>query len=205
MGFLEFVREAGERGEPHAPSLVAGADRERCREHRFPGAAVADEDDALAVIDPRSLGERGDRGLRHVGVILEAEVLQAFDLREAGVDQSALLAPLGAFGHLGLQQRPEVGDRGLLLAQRFGRERPEAPADGRELQLDRVRLDQRLQRRGLRVAGRRGHRSCLSVAGQLFGVLGHRQQLKRELACLCWPQAADGGLESGHGRRSSSR
>ena len=63
------------------------------------------------------------------------------------------LAALGAFGHLGLQQRAEVRDRGLLLAERLGGERFEPAADGRELQLDRVRLDQRLQSGGLRVAG----------------------------------------------------
>ena len=33
------------------------------------------------------------------------------------------LAALGALGHLGLQQRGEVGDRGLLLARRLGGER----------------------------------------------------------------------------------
>ena len=86
-----------------------------------------------------------------VGVVGEAEVLQALDQREARVDQAAAFAALGAFGHLGLQQRGEVGDRGLLLAGGFGGERAEAAADGRQLELDRVRLDQRLQRRGLRV------------------------------------------------------
>ena len=68
------------------------------------------------------------------------------------------LAAFGAFGHLGLQQRAEVGDRRLLLARGLRGERAEAAADGRELELDRVRLDQRLQRRGLRVLGRGGHR-----------------------------------------------
>ena len=74
----------------------------------------------LAVIDPRAVGERGDRGLRDLRVVGEAEVLEAFDLREPRVDQPALLATLGAFGHLGLQQRAEVRDRGLLLAERLG-------------------------------------------------------------------------------------
>ena len=74
----------------------------------------------LAVVDPGALGERGDRGLRDVGVVGEAEVLEALDGREAGVDQAALLAALGAFGHLGLQQRGEVGDRRLLLAGGLG-------------------------------------------------------------------------------------
>ena len=138
---------------------MAGADRQGGREHRFAGPAVADEDHRLAVIDPRSLGERRDRGLGDLGVVGEPEVLEPFDLREPCVDQSALLAPLGAFGHLRLQQRPEIGDGGLLLAERFGRECFESAADGRELQLDRVRLDQRLERGGLRAAsGGGGHR-----------------------------------------------
>ena len=39
LGFLEFVGEAGERGEADAAALLAGADRERGREHRLAGAA----------------------------------------------------------------------------------------------------------------------------------------------------------------------
>ena len=69
--------------------------------------------------------------MRDLGVVLEAEVLEAFDLREPSVDQPALLATFGAFGHLGLQERGEVRDRGLLLAERFGGQLPEAPSDGR--------------------------------------------------------------------------
>ena len=61
--------------------------------------------------------ERGDRGLGDRRVVGEAEVLEALDLREARVDQAAAFAALGALGHLGLQQRAEVGDRGLLLAR----------------------------------------------------------------------------------------
>ena len=128
------------------------------REVRLAGAAVADQDDAVAVIDPGALGERGDRGLRDLRVISEPEVLQPFDLREPRVDQPALLAALGAFGHLGLQQRGEVGDRGLLLADGFLGQRAEAAADGRELELDGVRVDQRLQRGGAGVL-RGGHRA----------------------------------------------
>ena len=56
-----------------------------------------------------------------LGLSCEAEVLEAFDLREPCVDQPALLAPLGAFGHLGLEQRAEVRDRGLLLARALRR------------------------------------------------------------------------------------
>ena len=33
LGFLELVGEAGERGEADASALLAGADRERGREH----------------------------------------------------------------------------------------------------------------------------------------------------------------------------
>jgi hypothetical protein len=84
--------------------------RECSRQVRLAGAAVADQDHRLAVVDPGALGERGDRGLRDGGVVGEAEVLQALDGREAGVDQAPLLAALGAFGHVGFQQRAEVGD-----------------------------------------------------------------------------------------------
>jgi hypothetical protein len=98
LGFLELVGQAGERGEAHAAPLVAGADGQRGGQHRLAGPAVADEDHALAVVDPGAVGQRGDRGLRDVGVVGEAEVLQALDGREAGVDQAALLAALGALG-----------------------------------------------------------------------------------------------------------
>jgi hypothetical protein len=82
---------------------VTGADRQGGGEHRFAGPAVDDEDDALAVIDPGALGECGDRGLRNLRVVGEAEVLEALDGREACVDQAAAFAALGTLGHLGLQ------------------------------------------------------------------------------------------------------
>src|SRR5215211_9559176 len=91
VGLLEFVGETGERGEADASSLLAGADRERGREHRLAGAAVADKYDRLAVVDPGALGQCGDRGLRDVGVVGEVKVLEALDLREAGVDQASAL------------------------------------------------------------------------------------------------------------------
>ena len=68
---------------------------------------VADQDHAVAVIDPGALGERRDRGLGDVGVVGEDELLQALDLREARVDQAPPFASLGALGHLGVQQRGE--------------------------------------------------------------------------------------------------
>ena len=131
----------------------------------------------FAVIDPGAFGERGDRGLRDLGVIGEPEVLQAFDLREPRVDQAAFLAALGAFGHLGFQQRGEIGDRGLLLADRFCGESAEPPADGRELELDGVRVDQRLQRGGPGVLGwwSSGAAEQLVIAGEVgFGPVMRR-------------------------------
>ena len=159
FGFLEFVGEAGERGEANAASGVAGADRQGGGQMGLAGAAVADEDHGLAVVDPRALGQRGDRGLGDLGVVGEAEVLEALDGGEARVDQAAFLAALGALGHLGFQQRGEISGRGLLLARGLLGERAEAAPDGRQLELDRVRLDERLERRGLRVLRGRGHRA----------------------------------------------
>ena len=125
VGFLQLVGEAGEGGEADAAALLAGADREAGGEHRLAGAALADEHDRLAVVDPGALGQGGDRGLGHLGVIVEAEVLEPFDDREPGVDQPALFAAFGALGDLGLKQRGEVGERGLLLARCLGGELPE--------------------------------------------------------------------------------
>jgi hypothetical protein len=61
FGFLEFVRERRQCGEADASSFVGGADREAGAEMRLPGPRVANEDDGIAVVDPRSFGERGDR------------------------------------------------------------------------------------------------------------------------------------------------
>jgi hypothetical protein len=108
---LEFVGEPGERGEANATALVTGADRERDREHRLARAGVAEEDHALAVVDPGAFGERGDRRLGDVGVVGEAEILQPLDRGEARIDQAAAFSALGALGGLGFQQRAEVGDR----------------------------------------------------------------------------------------------
>jgi hypothetical protein len=90
------------------------------------------------------------------GVVSEPEVLESFDLREPCVDQASFLAPLGALSHLRFKQRAQICDGGLLLSECFGGERFEAAADGREFQLDRVRLDQRFQGGGLCVAGGSG-------------------------------------------------
>ncbi len=61
------------------------------------GAAVADEDDLLAVVDPATFGQRGDGGLWDLWVVVEAELVQVLEDGEAGVDETASLAPLGAF------------------------------------------------------------------------------------------------------------
>src|SRR5581483_3451916 len=45
----------------------------------------------------------------------------------------------------GLQEGSEVGDRGLLLSGRLARQLAKPLADRRQPQLDRVRLDQRLE------------------------------------------------------------
>src|SRR5438034_512150 len=82
-----------------ASVLLAGADRERDREVCLAGAAVAGEDDGLAVVDPGAVGERGDRRLRQRGVVVEAEVLEPFEQGEAGVEQAAALSVLGALLH----------------------------------------------------------------------------------------------------------
>jgi hypothetical protein len=83
--------------------LLAGEDRERDRHMCLAGARVAEEDHGLAVIDPRSLRERGDGGLRDLRVVLEAVVLQSFHQREPRVDQTPSLSPLSSFGDLRLQ------------------------------------------------------------------------------------------------------
>ena len=81
---------------------------------------IADEDHALAVVDPGAFGERGERGLGHLRVVFEAKILQALDQGEPGVEQATSLAPLGTLLHLGLEKRGEVGERGLLLAGGLG-------------------------------------------------------------------------------------
>ena len=60
------------------------------------GPAVAEEDDALAVIDPCALRQGGDRGLGDLGVLMELEVLQALGEWESCVDQPAAFAALSA-------------------------------------------------------------------------------------------------------------
>jgi hypothetical protein len=45
LGSLELVRQRGERGEPYAPSLLAGADRERCRQLCVAAAGFTNEHD----------------------------------------------------------------------------------------------------------------------------------------------------------------
>ena len=104
--------------------MLAGADRERDREVGLAGAALAAEDDRLAVCDPGALGERSDRRLRDGGVVGEAEVLEPFERGEAGVEQASALATLGPFGYFGFEQGGQVGERCLLRSGRLSGEEP---------------------------------------------------------------------------------
>ena len=96
FGFLELVGEAGEGGEADAPSGLAGADRECRCEVGLAGAAVTDQDHRLAVVDPGSLGERGDRGRGTLGLSAKRKSSRRLICGEAGLDQAAAFAPLGA-------------------------------------------------------------------------------------------------------------
>ena len=127
VGFLEFVGEPGEGGEADACGLAWQAQT---------ASAVASivlpvPESPMKITDSRSSIQEPSASAAIVacgtfGLSVEAEVLEAFDVREARVDQAASFAAFGAFGDLGLQQRGEVGDRGLLLADGFGGERAEA-------------------------------------------------------------------------------
>jgi hypothetical protein len=141
LGCLELVRESGEGGQAHAASLLAGEHREGDRQVCLACAAVAEEDDALAVIDPGALRERGDRGLGDLRVLIEAEVLHALGEREPGVDQPSVFAALSALGDLGFQERGEVRSRGLLVACGLRGEGAEACPDCGELKLAGVHVD----------------------------------------------------------------
>ena len=84
-------------------------------------------------LDPGSFCERRDRGPRDSGVVLEAEVLEPFQRREPGVDQPAAFSSLSSLSGLGFQQRREIFDGRLLLADRLLGHRPELPAERRKL------------------------------------------------------------------------
>jgi hypothetical protein len=98
--------------------------------------------------------------LRDLGVVGEPELLEAFEQREPGLEQASSFSSLGTFVHLGFEQRRQIRDRGLLLPDGFGGHLPKPGFDRRELELAGVRVDQRLQRRGLRAVscGGVGHR-----------------------------------------------
>ena len=164
MGFLQLVGQRGEGAEADPAALLAGADSQGGREVRFAGAAVADEDHRLAVADPGALGEGGDRGLRDLRVVSEAEVLQALERGEPRVEQAPSLASLCAFGGLGFEQRSEVGSRGLLLAGGFLGQAAEAALDRWELELGGVRFDEGFHRRGAGLLGRRHDRPPISLS-----------------------------------------
>ena len=91
------------RFQPHAAALLAGAHAERGRQHRLPRAALADQNHLFAVVDPGAFRQRRDRRLRHLRVVVEAELLQVFDERETGVEQSSAFSALGELLHLGFQ------------------------------------------------------------------------------------------------------
>jgi hypothetical protein len=75
LGFLQLVGETSKRREAHPPSLLAGTDRQCRRQHRLAGAGLPDEDHRLAIVDPRALGECGDRRLGNMLTPTEFEDL----------------------------------------------------------------------------------------------------------------------------------
>ena len=90
-----------------------------------PGLGLANElkeaESPTSTIESRSLIHEPSANAAWVAcgylrVICEPELLQAFEQREAGVEESSALAALGAFVHLGFEQRCQVRDRCLLLA-----------------------------------------------------------------------------------------
>jgi hypothetical protein len=124
LGFLGLVREAGQRREADAASLVAGADRQGCGQHRLASSRVADEDHTLAVIDPGALGQRGDRGLGTLGLSAKrkpssrlicgnrASISRRFSRRSARSAISACSsAPRSATGSSVLSRGPQAAER----------------------------------------------------------------------------------------------
>jgi hypothetical protein len=141
LGCLELVRESGESGQAHAASLLAGEHREGDRQVCLACAAVAEEDDALAVIDPGALRERGDVAWGIFGFSSKRKSSMRLVSGNLGVDQPSVFAALSALGDLGFQERGEVRGRGLLVACGLRGEGAEACPDCGEVKLAGVRVD----------------------------------------------------------------
>jgi RNA-directed DNA polymerase len=71
------------------------------------------------------------------GVVVEAELLEAFEHREPCFEDPSAFSPFAALVHLGLQQGREVRDGGLLLADGLLGHLPEPGFHRREFQLRR--------------------------------------------------------------------
>ena len=119
------------------------------------GPGLADEDDRLGAVHERAAGELVDGGRGDVGSVLEGEVVDGLGPRELGIADPPVTAPVGAVVELGLDERPQLGEMGLVGARCLLRHRPGTGPDGRHAQLLAGGLDGGLQ---CLVARGRGHR-----------------------------------------------
>ena len=166
---------------------TARRDRQVC----LAGTRVADQDDRVAVVDPGAVRERGDRGLRDLGVISEPELLQAFEQREPRVEQPSAFASLGAFliSASSSAARYAIG----VCCSRVASAaicRNRALTVGSFSSVACASISASSAAVCALLAG--AHRSSFRVAGEPVGVLGDGQQLERELARLLRGDQAHG-------------
>ena len=114
---------------------------------RLAGAAVAEQHDRLARVDPLAALQRGEHGRVDGGGRREVEVGEVLEAGEARLVDAAFTAARIAVVEFGLEHLGEVGEMGEPVAQRGLGERAGLLAHGGEVQRAAGRLD--LKRRRL--------------------------------------------------------
>ncbi len=114
------------------------------------GPGLADEHDRLRPLDVAALGQRLDLGGRDAWRLAEVELVERLDPWQVGILESPGDGVPLALLQLGLEERVEVAQVAVMLALGLLGETGTLPADGREVELLAVLLDDGLgQRRRL--------------------------------------------------------
>ena len=130
--------QGGGGGEAHRHPFLAGGQSQTQGDVGLAGAAVADGDDVLPVLDVSAPGQLHHQDLVHRGNGREVEGVQAFDGRETGGPDPALHHALVSVNEFQFGQPQQVLGVVHALGGALGGHLPVLPQEAGQLQLLQV-------------------------------------------------------------------
>ena len=140
-GLDEFIDQRGAGDVTDSAALFAGGQTQADEQVGLAGAAVTEQHDRLARVDPGAGGQRGQLRGRDARHGVEVELAQPLQPREARFGDSAGAAPLAAFVDLGGEHLGEEAEVGVPFPQRDLGQTLRLVAHGGQVQFPRCRAD----------------------------------------------------------------